>query len=80
MSVYRYWRLRQDQWLFLCQQALELCSPARAVEQWDEMHWWCSLSSFFPALFFVFFFLFFKGVGCFFLHNGSCPQGEELKA
>ena len=37
-AVYQHWRLRQDQWQFLYEGAVEQRSPTWAVEQWDQQH------------------------------------------
>lgn len=35
-AVHHQWKLRQSQWLFLRERAVESGNPASAVAQWDE--------------------------------------------
>lgn len=37
-EVYQQWKLVQDQWHFLKEKGQKLCSPSRAVQDWDTQH------------------------------------------
>ena len=39
-AVYRHWRLREDQFLFLREKVCELRDASWAVRLWDEQHRW----------------------------------------
>ena len=47
-AVYRHWRLREDQFLFLQEKIPELHDASVAVRLWDEQH---RLFCFFPRTF-----------------------------